>query len=196
VTSLQQFRRELDVFIEQAVSEQGQLRIFTAFAEEEIERFKADWREKSGGKAAVDVAVDGNIEAPLSSARLNSVILARARTLGVAVERALELYDTFVKIKTGDYKSDLVIYADSAKIGRQSIPKIRPGTEILISNVSPFARKAEFREFNDKNTSGFSDGLFESLAVIMSREAGDLAEVRFDYFDFGGGRLPSLILNQ
>lgn len=130
MTALQQFRQELDVFLEQTISEQGQLRIFIAFAEEEIERFRAAWAESSGGKAIVDVVVGGQAGAPISSARLSDPVLARARTLGLAVDRALTLYDTLTKVVTGGYKADLAVFAASMKVSPEAVLRVSPGTEV------------------------------------------------------------------
>ena len=189
------FRREIDLFLDQSVSVAGRREIFVAFAQEEFARFEADWRAALNAEPSVERFVDGRKDAPLQAVKIpGGVAVERVQPIGPIVDRALELFDLFTKIVTGDYDAHTEVFINDARRGRAGA-EAQPGDEVAIVNLAPFARKAEARRFNDKDASGFSDGLFEGIAAILKQEfRGGGVAIRYAWRAFDGQRLPLLLI--
>lgn len=194
MASVASFRRELDVFLEETLSVEGRRRIFVGIARDELSKFEADWRAALTAPN-FERFVDGKKDAPLESVRIDGGTIAeRVRAIGPVLDRALELFDVFTKVLTGDYKSQTAVFVDGARVSRGAEPP-PSASYVSIVNLSPFARKAEVRGFNDKDDSGFRNGLFESLAAIITSEfKGSGAGAAFSFDEYGGVRLPELII--
>lgn len=196
MVALEAFRRELDVFVERALGEEGRREIFLGIARPTVEAFEADWRQALGGTDVTEVFVDGRKGARLEEVRMpGGVILARARPIGPIVDRALEMYDLFVKVVTGDYKADLAVFVDDAPSSRAGARSAGAGAEVVITNLSPFARKGEVRGFNDRDGSNFPNGLFEGIASLLREEfRATNAPISGAWRSFGGRRLPAIAI--
>lgn len=193
MADLQAFRRELDVFLEQATSIEGRREIFVGIALEEITRFESQWREALGEDPQTEVFVDGVEGAPIEAVTIpGGTVAARVIPLGPVVDRALELFDLLTKVVTGDYKTQTAVFVNDV---RGSAATATAGDQVAIVNLAPFARKAEIRSFNDADNSGFRNGLFEGVAALLRREVRGVAvPVRYVWRSFGGQRLPALLI--
>lgn len=194
MAAISSFRRELDVFLDETLSVDGRRQIFVGIAREELAKFESDWRAALPG-AQFERFVDGKKDAAIDQVRIDGGVVAeRVRALGPVLDRLLELFDIFTKVLTGGYKSETAVFANGSRVGRGVEPA--PGSSIEIVNLSPFSRKAEVRSFNDKDDSGFSNGLFESLAAILNAEfRGSSVSVYFGWETFEGRRLPMIALS-
>lgn len=197
MAELSAFRRELDVFIDGATSIAGRREIFLGVARPEIAAFEADWRAAVKGDPGIEVAVDGRKGAPLESVVIpGGTIAARAAPVGPIVDRALEMYDLFVKVLTGDYKRQIAVFVNDAASSRSQASLAGAGDQVAITNLSPFARKGEVRGFNDKDSTGFPNGLFEGLAKLLRDEfKGSGVAIREAWRPFAGRRLPAILIN-
>jgi hypothetical protein len=196
MVGLDAFRRELDVFIDGALSPEGRREIFLGVARPTIAAFEADWREALQ-QDVVETFVDGVRGAPFQSVQIpGGVIAARARPIGPVVARLFELYDLFVKVVTGDYAADIAVFVDDAATSRAQAETAVAGAEIVVTNLSPFARKGEVRGFNDRDGSNFPNGLFEGLAGLLREEfSGSGATISSRWRAFGGRRLPAIAIS-
>lgn len=193
MNNLDVFRRELGVFVDESLSAARRLEVFVAISSEVVEEFRADWAEATEGKTKIDVIVDGAI-GKVTQVKSGGTVVARARTLGIVAERALQLYSTFVKVLTGDMAKQLGVFVGGEEFAGGAVGDVQRGSEIVITNLAPFSRKAEFRSYNDADSSGFTDGLFQSVASLLAREVKGLAEVRFEWRDVAGRRLPAVVI--
>lgn len=193
MASLGAFRKEIDVFLDETASVEGRREVFVGVARGAIAEFEADWRAALGADPEVQVFVDGARGAPLESVRIpGGGVAARVQPIGPIVDRALELFDLFTKVVTGDYASETVAFVNDV---RGSARAAQPGDQVAIVNLSPFARKAEVRSFNDADSSGFRNGLFEGIAVLLKREfKTQLIPIKYVWRAFGGKRLPALLI--
>ena len=195
MATLEAFRREIDVFVDQAFSPEGRREIFLGVARPAIAEFEADWRAALA-RDVVETFVDGRKGAALESVRIpGGVVAARARPVGPVVARLLELYDLFVKRVTGDYAADLAVFVNDAPSSRGAATNAGGGDQVLVTNLSPFARKGEVRGFNDKDGSNFPNGLFAGLAFLLREEFRDSnAAISEAWRSFDGRRLPAIAI--
>lgn len=193
MAELATFRRELDVYLDETLGEKGRRDLFVGIARDTIADFEADWRASLGQDPSIEVFVDGVSGAPLSSVTMpGGTISARVQPIGPIVDRALELFDLFTKVVTGGYKADTVVFVNDAET---SSTNIGPEDRVVITNLSPFARKGEVRGFNDEDHSGFRNGLFEGIATILKQEfRGYPVPIAYVWRRFGGRDLPALMI--
>ncbi|MEZ5915861.1 MAG: hypothetical protein R3C42_09605 [Parvularculaceae bacterium] len=189
---LELFRQEIDLYINETLSDAARSKFFVGYSQEAVAAFEKDWNSATEGRARFELFADGRRIESIASAAGSSVISERVKTLGLTVSRALELFDLFTKVVTGDYKSQTFIYVNGGEIQESEADQIPSEAEVVIVNMSPFARKAEKRGFNDADSSGFKNGLFESIAAILKQEA--TVPVRFAFDGKGAGRLPAIII--
>lgn len=192
--SLAAFRRELDVFVDQALGPEGQREIFVAVAREALAEFEAQWRSALAKEPEFERFVDGRLGADLASVRADGVIAERVRPIGPIVDRALELFEIFTKIVTGESKSRIFAFVNDMQTPLGSA-EARPGDQVAITMLADWDWKGEVRGFNDKDTSGFSNGLFESVAAILKKEfSGAQTPIRFTGRNFAGRRRPAILI--
>ncbi|MBY0421858.1 MAG: hypothetical protein K2Q06_06105 [Parvularculaceae bacterium] len=197
MAALAAFRRELDVFIDETLSIDGRREIFLGVARPTIAAFEADWRAAMGGADVVETFVDGVRGAPLEAVTIpGGVVAARARPVGPVVARLFEMYDLFVKVVTGGYAADIAVFVGDAPASRVQAENAGPGAEVIVTNLSPFARKGEVRGFNDRDGSNFPNGLFEGLAGLLRDEfAGSGATISSRWRTLDGRRLPAIAIS-
>lgn len=193
--SIQAFRRELDVFLNEALSIEGRKEIFVGIAREAIQTFEADWRAALKADPTTEVFVDGRLGAPLTAVTIpGGFVSARVTPLGPVVDRAVELFDLFTKVVTGGFKAETVAFVNDVRTPIRAIDETA-GDQIAITNLAPFARKGEVRSFTDTESSGFRGGLFEGVAAVLKREIrGTPVPVRYVWRSFGGDRLPAILI--
>lgn len=187
---LELFRQEIDLYINQTLSEEGRAKFFVAYAQKEFEAFEKKWTTATQGKAQFERFADGQSVQGFSESTREKVLLERVKMLGVTVDRALELFNLFTKVVTGDYRAQTFVFVEGNRIGASQAQSIRADAQVSIVNLSPFARKAEARGFNDTAGSGFKNGLFESIAAILKQES--TVPVRFTFEGNGDARLPAI----
>lgn len=192
MAKLEAFRTEIDLFLNQVLSAESRGHVFVSLAEDRLTKFEQDWRKAAGDRITFERFADGREVTSLAGISGPKVIAERVVTLGLAVNRALELFDLFTKVVTGDYKAQTFVLAGGSRISAGEADQISSDAEVEIVNVTPFSRKAEARGFNDADSSGFKNGLFESIAAILKQEA--LVPVKFSFSGQGGARLPSIII--
>lgn len=197
MAALSAFRRDLEVFLNDTTSVEGRREIFIGIARPTLAEFESDWRTAIGGDPGVETFVDGVKGAALEAVRIpGGVVAARVAPVGPIVDRALELYDLFVKVVTGDYAGDVSVFVNDAPASRAQGSTAAGSDQVAITNLSPFARKAEVRGFNDRDGSNFPNGLFEGLAAVLRAEfRGSPIPIREAWRSFGGKRLPSILIN-
>lgn len=193
--SIQAFRRELDAFLDEALSVEGRKEIFVGIARDEISKFEADWRSALKADPTIEVFVDGQLGAPLEAVTIpGGFIAARVTPLGPVVDRAVELFDLFTKVVTGGFKAETVAFVNDVRTPIRSIDETA-GDQVAITNLAPFARKGEVQGFTDTDSSGFRNGLFEGVAAVLKREIrGTPIPVKYIWRSFGGDRLPAILI--
>lgn len=187
--------REIEALIDETLSVEGQRAIFLGIAEPVLQEFEADWRASVSGEPDFQRFIDGQEGASLETVRMpGGVIAERVRPIGPIVKRAIELFDLFTKIVTGGFKSELSAFVNDARrplFGAEA----EAGDQVFITSVTDFTWKGEVRGFTDKDSSGFSKGLFASIAAILKREfSGAVVPIRFVGRSVGGRRLPGVLI--
>lgn len=187
--------REIDAFIDSALSEGGQRAIFLGVAIPALQEFEESWRATVTGEPDFQRFVDGREDAPLESVAMpGGVIAERVRPIGPIVKRAAELFDLFTKVVTGGFKGELSAFVNDVRrplFGAEAAP----GDQVFITSVTDFTWKGEVRGFTDKDSSGFSRGLFASIAAILKREfSGAITPIRFVGRNVAGRRLPGVLI--
>lgn len=191
---LDAFRRELDVFIEDATSADTRREIFVSISREALGEFETAWRARQPG-VAFNRFVDGD-----QARRLEDVVIPggtvaeRVQTVAPMVRRALQLFDIMTKVVTGGYKSETHVFSNDGRFSTVADLANRDDF-VIIANVSDFARKAEQRGFNLAAGVEGTGGLFETIASILSREFRDAANgVFFTYRTIEGNRVPVIAI--
>lgn len=191
--TLEAFSRELEVFVDRALSVEGRQAVFVSTARGALEDFEAGWRARQAG-ATFERVVDGSKVARLEDVRIpGGVVFERVVAIAPIVKRALELFDLMTKVVTGDYKSRTFVFADGARVAGAA--QLDAGDDfVVIGNVSDFARKAERVGFN--LAAGFGrDGLFETIASILQREFAETASaIYFTFRTLEGRRVPVIAI--
>lgn len=193
MAELAAFRRELEAYIDEALSPDGRQAIFVSLAREALADFEAAWRERSPG-VTFERFVDGVKTPDISSVAPGGVISERVVTIIPMVRRALELFDIMTKVVTGGYKSKTFVFAGGRRVTRAE--DLNNEDEfVAIANVSEFSRKAEQRGFNLAGGVNGTGGLFETIASILDDEFSDAANtVYFTYRTIEGNRVPIIAI--
>ena len=168
--------------------------VFVATAREEIAAFDQTWREATGREPDTETFVDGVRGQPITAVKSGGVIAHRVQPTGPIITRALELFDLFTKVVTGDFKQRHALFVDGVRrpIGG---PEPDPGAAVEIVNLSDFARKAEVRGFGAKDGAGFPDGLMAGIAAQLKREfRGAPVPIRAKWDLYQGRRLPAVAI--
>lgn len=194
MAELEAFRRELDAFLDETLSDEGQQRIFVSLARDTLEEFEAAWRSRQPG-ARFDRRVDGSSVKALEEVTIpGGVVFERVQTIAPMVRRALQLFDQLTKVVTGGYKSQTFVFAGAGR-ARGVAALNNDDNFVVIANVSSFARKAERQGFNIARVASGGDGLFETIGAIMRREFANTANaVYFTYRTIEGNRVPVLAI--
>jgi|GEM_PF-4904909 len=194
--SLQAFRRDIDFFLDEALSKEGRREIFIAAIRPEIQDFDDAWRQVLGRAPQTQTFVDGKETRDLSQVMIpGGAVVHRVRPVSAIVDRAVEIIDTLTKTVTGGYKAKNTVLVNDRSVGFSN-PEPNPTDEVALVNFSAFSRKAEVRAYNDRDDSGFRKGLFESAAAILKREfRAGLVPIRFTFRQYEGERLPAIIIN-
>ncbi len=187
--------REIDVWLDETLSVEGRRDIFLSIAEPALADFEASWRAAVAGDPDFQVFVDGREGAPLSSVAIpGGTVAERVRPIGPIVKRAIELFDLFTKVVTGGFKGELSAFVNDARrplFGAEA----EPGDQVFITSVTDFTWKGEVRGFTDIDSSGFSKGLFASIAAILKAEfKGAVVPIRFAGRNVAGQRLPGVLI--
>ena len=193
MASLDAFRRELDVYLDEAVSIEGRREIFLSAAREAIEDFEAAWRRQSPDVGFQRI-VDGRRAARLEEVKVGGVIAERVQSVIPILRRALQLFDILTKVVTGGYKSQTFVFSNGVRVG--SVSQLANDDDfVVIANVSDFARKAEQRGFNLGAKKSGTGGLFETIASMLAREFAESANgVYFTYRTIEGNRVPIIAI--
>lgn len=187
--------REIEVWLDETLSVSGRRDLFLSIARPELAAFEAQWRSALAEEPDFQLFVDGREGASLSSVSIpGGTIAERVRPIGPIVKRAVELFDLFTKVVTGDFKSELSAFINNARrplFGAEA----DPGDQVFITSVTDFTWKGEVRGFTDVDSSGFTKGLFASIAAILKREfPGALTPIRFAGRTVAGQRLPGVLI--
>lgn len=188
--------REIEIYLDETLSVTGRREIFLGVAEPALADFEARWRQALLQDPDFQIFVDGREGAALSSVSIpGGVIAKRVRPIGPIVKRAVELFDIFTKVVTGAYKGDLTaIVNDVARplFGAEA----EAGDQVFITALTDFTWKGEVKGFTDKDSSGFTKGLFASIAAILKQEFPDaLTPISFASRSVAGwGRLPGVLI--
>ena len=194
VVPLQGLRQNLDFYLDEVLSPDARREIFVGYVRERIDEAEDNFRAAAGRAAASETFVDGVMGARLENVDIPGGTIAwRVRPIANVADRALEIIDLFTKVVTGDFKSFNTAFIDDQRVSLGAVNPL-PGQQLAITNLSPFSRKAEVRAFNDKDDSGFRNGLFEATAQILRREFRGVTPVRFTYRSFDGRRLPTILI--
>jgi hypothetical protein len=193
VTSgLDAFSRELEIAFDEMVGLEGRKTIFISTANDQFTAFRAAWRREMGD-VTFERFVDGVEGKPLSSVQIpGGMALDRVISKGKVVARAIDLVDRFTKVLTGDFKSYHRVYINNTP-GAFRDPGLAGSDIVQIVNVSDFARRAEVRGYSDQPTERFPNGLLAGVAAVLINEfRTSPVDIRFDWEEFAGERLPNI----
>lgn len=192
--TLAAFRKDLEVFIRDDLGEERQREIFLAISREQIDAFEEEWRAALPGDPDFQRFIDGRQTDAIDGATLDSVIAERVRPIGPIVDRALELFELFTKVVTGESKRQIYAFVNDRQTPLGSA-EASPGDQVVIASLSDWNWKGEVRRFNDTDSSGFSKGLFASIAAILKREYPTaVVPIRFGGRSFGGKPAPAVLI--
>lgn len=127
--------------------------------------------------------VDGRQGAPEESARPDGVIVYRYPRLEAVVQFAMETLFDLSPVLSGDYRNGHMLIVGGAPAA--SMKDWRPGQEIVITNILPYARKIELGKMTMK-VPGTDRVYTQARRKVMARH-GNMAKVDFTYRAFIGG---------
>ena len=188
--------REIDLYLDESLSVSGRREIFLGVAEPLLADFEADWRRALSEEPDFQLFVDGREGGDLASVQIpGGTVAERVRPVGPIVKRAVELFDIFTKLVTGGFKGDLTAYVND-KARSLFGAEAEAGDQVFITALTDFTWKGELRGFTDKDSSGFTKGLFASIAAILKQEfPNSLVPIRFAGRSVPGwGRLPGVLI--
>lgn len=188
------FRREIEVYVNRALSVEGQRALFVATAEETLDEFEDAWQARLS-TVSFERFVDGVLTEEISRVRIpNGVVAERVVAVAPILDFALEQFDRLTKVVTGGYKSQTHIFLNGSRVSAAQ-DLVGSNDLLIVANVSDFARKAERQGFNLRDGAGFSTGLFETVAAITARQFADTANaIYFTFRDIEGDRVPVLAI--
>jgi hypothetical protein len=178
-------RRDIEVLIDDMLSEEAQRQFFIAIAEDEVAAFENAWREALANRGLeAEILVDGKSGAAIDQVSFpGGVILARVKPVADLVNEALTQLNALVKIKSGRYKRSLAVYANQRRIQRGE--EATPADMVAITYLAPYARKAEQREFNIKDGAALGGGLLFTVTKLLKKKFQAAAlKIRFNYANF------------
>ena len=187
--------RQIETYLDETLSVEGRREIFLGLVTEELDAWKAGWRAALGEEPDFQIFVDGAEGAPLESVDIpGGVVAGRVRPIGPIVTRAAELFDLYTKVVSGGFKGALAAYVNDARrplFGAEA----EPGDQVFVTSVTDFTLKGEVRGFTDKDSSGFTRGLFASIAAILKKEFSTaVVLIRYAFRNFGARRLPGVLI--
>lgn len=195
--NLQAFERQIDVFRDENLSREGQLRLFREAAEDTKRRAIEEWTQAFGALPAFEQIVDGVKSAPIDEAE--RVVVLRVTPLGVVAQFAWNLLKKFSKVRTdppgmingfppGRYRNSFEIEVNGVRQEFVDLRELGANDQIVITSLVPYARVLEAGGDNKAKGSGLpgTGGLLQSVAAATKREFGKTAAVGFAWFPFPG----------
>lgn len=178
-------RRDVEILIDDVLSDEAQRQMFIAIAADEIEAFENAWREALANRGLeAQIIVNGQLGGFLEQVTFpGGVILARVKPVADIVNEALKQLNALVKIKRGRYKRSLAVYADQRRI--LSGNEAGPSDKVAITYLAPYARRAEQQEFNIKDGAALGGGLLFTVTKMLKKKFRAAAlKIRFNYANF------------
>lgn len=120
----------------------------------------------------VDTFVN-NVPGALSSLTIPGQVTFVWRWGKPIVEEARRLVEQLAPVITGLYKQSFRLMINGEEVAWNA-PIPEDDSEVLISNVQPYARKLEIRA---------SDGILEAASVVLRQQYGAFVDVSFQYID-------------
>lgn len=190
MAELEAFRREIDAFVAESLGVDARRTLFLGLAGEALTDFETQWRA-SAPQVRFAGFVDGSASKDVGEVNIPGGTLAETADMTAAIlDRALDLFDRFTKVVTGDYKAQTQIFVDDVQKDAAAA-RTAAGSLIVIANVAAFARKAETQGFNVTDGAGLPDGLFASIAAILRQEfKGSVDRVYYTWRTILGERVP------
>lgn len=178
-TRIEPIDRDIELMLSEELSPKAQSQVFAQFAAEQIEEAKRHNRMVLGHVPHHTVTVDGRDDAALESVRPNGVIVAEFELIIEVLQWIQEQLDTHSPVKTGNYKSQHVVFADNEMIDLGGGAVIPDADEYVFLNTAEYARKIELG-----SSSQAPDGVYRAVAILAAQNNrfGSLARIRFEEF--------------
>jgi hypothetical protein len=176
--------REILVSVENLTGPQASAAIAALAAEKRDEVVVRDH------PSSVTTYVDGREGAPLASVAPNGVVRFEFSYLDEIVRAVLDMLisaSPFAPKRANaspptHYKEEHAVFLDGAEV--TALPqRIPPGSEIVISNLSPYARKVE-KGFGPSLKS--AHGVYQAVANLAKRRYGNMAKITYSWRQFPG----------
>lgn len=176
--------REILVSVENLTGQQASAAIAALAAEKRDEVIVRDHPSN------VTTYVDGREGAPLISVKANGLIRFEFSYLDEIVRTILDMLvsaSPFAAKRPGanpptHYKEEHAIFIDGAEV--MALPtRIPPNSEIVITNLQPYARKVE-KGFGPSLKS--AHGVYQAVANLAARRYGNMAKIIYTWRQFPG----------
>lgn len=136
----------------------------------------------------IDQAVDGIPNAPLESVAPNGTIFFRFNYLDEVLNFALTALiqnSPHGPVKSGNrpedqkhYSQDFALFVDGQELTDKTAP-IAPTSEVIITNLMPYARKIE-----RGSSVQAPDGVFQVVYVLLKKRYGNAVNIRYTFKEF------------
>ncbi|MCP1200057.1 hypothetical protein [Notoacmeibacter sp. MSK16QG-6] len=161
-------------------SDEERSRMLASFAREQLGEALARNTASAGSAPRYEKTVDHRRGAPEESVKPDGVIVYEFELVSGILEWIGDMLVKNSPVLTGRYARSHIVLADGIETD-PAMPEAE-AREYVFLNTVPYARKIE-RGLSAQA----ADGVYQGVAVMASKRAGNIARIRFSYRTLAGG---------